>query len=69
MINSCDIRKHRPFRAVTCGDDFLINFFHGPPFRQQSTLRDHQRFVHCVRFSPDGNYFASSGADGKVSKE
>ncbi|RKP08018.1 WD40-repeat-containing domain protein [Thamnocephalis sphaerospora] len=65
-INSCHIRPMRPYRAVTCGDDNLVNFFHGPPFRHQLTLRDHTRFVNCVRFSPDGAHFASTGADAKI---
>uniref|UniRef100_UPI003AAF73FE WD repeat-containing protein 1 isoform X2 n=1 Tax=Centroberyx gerrardi TaxID=166262 RepID=UPI003AAF73FE len=26
----------------------------------------HSRFVNCVRFSPDGNQFATAGADGQI---
>lgn len=29
-------------------------------------LQDHGRFVNCVRFSPDGNRFATASADGQV---
>ncbi|XP_029446779.1 WD repeat-containing protein 1 [Rhinatrema bivittatum] len=29
-------------------------------------VEDHSRFVNCVRFSPDGNRFASSSADGQI---
>ncbi len=29
-------------------------------------MQDHSRFVNCVRFSPDGNRYASAGADGQV---
>lgn len=29
-------------------------------------LQDHTRFVNCVRFSPDGNRFATASADGQV---
>lgn len=28
--------------------------------------QDHSRFVNCVRFSPDGNRFATASADGQV---
>lgn len=31
-----------------------------------SFLQDHTRFVNCVRFSPDGNRFATASADGQV---
>lgn len=31
-------------------------------------LQDHTRFVNCVRFSPDGNRFATASADGQVKK-
>lgn len=30
------------------------------------TKQDHTRFVQAVRYSPDGNLFASGGFDGKV---
>uniref|UniRef100_A0A8C9R3Z5 WD repeat domain 1 n=1 Tax=Scleropages formosus TaxID=113540 RepID=A0A8C9R3Z5_SCLFO len=29
-------------------------------------IDDHGRFVNCVRFSPDGNRFATAGADGQI---
>uniref|UniRef100_A0A7M4E813 WD repeat domain 1 n=1 Tax=Crocodylus porosus TaxID=8502 RepID=A0A7M4E813_CROPO len=29
-------------------------------------LQDHTRFVNCVRFSPDGNRFATASADGQI---
>ncbi|KAJ1060935.1 hypothetical protein K5549_002222 [Capra hircus] len=28
--------------------------------------KDHGRFVNCVRFSPDGNRFATASADGQI---
>lgn len=31
--------------------------------------QDHSRFVNCVRFSPDGNRFATASADGQVRTE
>lgn len=29
-------------------------------------IQEHSRFVQAVRFSPNGNLFASAGFDGKV---
>lgn len=29
-------------------------------------FQEHSRFVQAVRFSPNGNFFASAGFDGKV---
>ncbi|KAI9591421.1 66-kDa stress protein p66 [Syncephalis fuscata] len=65
-INSCHIRSNRPYRAVTAGDDNIVCFFHGPPFRFQFSIKDHSRFVNCVRFSPNGDHFASVSADTKM---
>ena len=32
-VLSCAYKPTRPFRIVTCGEDFLVNFYEGPPFR------------------------------------
>ncbi|RCH82918.1 WD40 repeat-like protein [Rhizopus azygosporus] len=66
VINSVSIRHQRPFRAVTASDDLAVSFFHGVPFKFEKTIRDHSRFVHDVKFSPNGDLFASVGADGKI---
>uniref|UniRef100_T1J0Z1 Actin-interacting protein 1 n=1 Tax=Strigamia maritima TaxID=126957 RepID=T1J0Z1_STRMM len=65
-MNSCDFRSSRPFRIVTASDDNTVAFFEGPPFKFKCTKQDHSRFVQAVRFSPDGEKFASAGFDGKV---
>ena len=41
----------------------LVNFFEGPPFKFKHSIKEHQRFVNCVRFSPDGSKFISVGSD------
>jgi WD40 repeat protein len=69
VINSCSIRQQRPFRAVTCSDDFTVNFYHGPPFKFNLSISDHSRFVQAVKFSPNGDHFASVGSDGKVNEQ
>jgi hypothetical protein len=43
-----------------------VVFYHGVPFKFNKVIRDHSRFVHTVKFSPNGDLFASAGADGKV---
>ncbi|ORX96377.1 WD40 repeat-like protein [Basidiobolus meristosporus CBS 931.73] len=65
-INACDFRLQRPFRAVTCSDDMTVNFYHGAPYKFQSSISDHSRFVQDVKFSPNGEYFVSVGADFKI---
>lgn len=32
-VLSCAFKPTRPFRIVTCGEDFLVNFYEGPPFK------------------------------------
>lgn len=66
IINSVSIRHQRPFRAVTASDDMTVAFYNGVPFKYVKSIRDHTRFIHSVVFSPDGELFASTGADGKI---
>ncbi|KAK7393193.1 hypothetical protein VNO78_21707 [Psophocarpus tetragonolobus] len=56
-VLSCAYKPTRPFRVVTCGEDFLVNFYEGPPFRFKLSHKDHSNFVNCVRYSPDGSKF------------
>ncbi|KAK9115939.1 hypothetical protein Sjap_014886 [Stephania japonica] len=64
-VLSCDFKPTRPFRIVTCGEDFLVNFYEGPPFKFKLSHRDHANFVNCIRFSPDGSKFISVSSDKK----
>jgi WD repeat-containing protein 1 (actin-interacting protein 1) len=65
-IITCSFRPCRPFRVVTGSEDSLVNFHTGPPFKLDSTSTIHTRFVNCVRYSPDGQVFATAGGDGKI---
>lgn len=65
-INSVAIRPCRPLRAVTASDDFTVNFYTGTPYKFSKSLKDHTRFVQCVRYAPDGSKFATCGSDGKI---
>jgi WD40 repeat protein len=62
-ILSCDFKQTRPYRLATGGEDFLCNWFEGPPFKFKKSFKEHSRFVNCVRFSPDGEKLVSVGAD------
>lgn len=66
LINSCDFRPCRPFRIITGSEDNSVGVYEGPPFKFKLTLNDHTRFVQSVRFSPNGELFASGGFDGKM---
>ena len=65
-INSVDFKSSRPFRAAVASEDNSVCYFEGPPFKWKKSLTDHERFVNVVRFSPNGDRFASGGADGKL---
>eukprot|EP00160_Parvularia_atlantis_P006594 Unigene1576_Nuclearia_a/m.4892 Unigene1576_Nuclearia_a/g.4892 ORF Unigene1576_Nuclearia_a/g.4892 Unigene1576_Nuclearia_a/m.4892 type:complete len:601 (-) Unigene1576_Nuclearia_a:89-1891(-) len=65
-INTVDIKATRPYRAATGSDDLCVNFFEGPPFKYKQSNKDHERFVNCIRYSPNGNNFVSVGADSKI---
>ncbi|EEF31329.1 WD-repeat protein, putative [Ricinus communis] len=64
-VLSCAFKPTRPFRIATCGEDFIVNFYEGPPFRFMLSHREHSNFVNCVRFSPDGSKCISVGSDKK----
>ncbi|XP_066939442.1 actin-interacting protein 1 isoform X2 [Macrobrachium rosenbergii] len=65
-INSVSWKPTRPFRIVTGSEDNKSAFFEGPPFTFKCTKNDHTKFVQTVRYSPDGEYFATGGFDGKI---
>jgi WD40 repeat protein len=65
-LNSVDFRAQRPFRCVVGSEDNSICYFEGPPFKWKRTLSEHERFVNVVRYSPDGERFASGAADGRL---
>jgi len=64
-IQSCDFKQTRPYRVITGGEDCMVNFYEGPPFKFKKSLKEHTRFVNCIRFSPDGNKFVTVGSDMK----
>ncbi|KAF2269111.1 WD40 repeat-like protein [Lojkania enalia] len=67
QINTVSIRQQRPLRAVTGSDDTSLVFYHGAPFKFNTSLRgQHNRFVFGTAFAPDGSVFASVGADKRI---
>ncbi|ODM95590.1 Actin-interacting protein 1 [Orchesella cincta] len=65
-INSCDFKPTRPFRIITGSEDNTIGIFEGPPFKFKMTTTDHSGYVFVVKYSPNGELFASGGFDHKV---
>ncbi|KAL8902515.1 MAG: hypothetical protein Q9207_004635 [Kuettlingeria erythrocarpa] len=66
QINCVSIRQQRPLRAITGSDDTSLVFYHGVPFKFNTSLRKHQRFIYGVGFSPDGSSIVSVGADKQI---
>ena len=65
-VLTCDSRPERPFRIATGGSDLSLNFYTGPPFKFSHSNKDHERFINCIRYAPDGSTFASAGSDKKI---
>jgi WD40 repeat protein len=66
-INAVAIRQQRPLRAATAGGDTDIVFYHGAPFKYNTSLKDeHINSVYGIEFSPDGSSLASVGSDKRI---
>lgn len=65
-VNAVAHSPERPYRAVTAGEDYSLQFFNGVPYKHNRSLKDHTNFVNCVRYSPKGGTFASVGSDKKI---
>ncbi|KAF0700925.1 Aste57867_8573 [Aphanomyces stellatus] len=62
-IMSVDYKPTRPFRILTCSEDFNVCAFEGPPFKFKHSIPAHTNFANCVRYSPDGVHAISVGSD------
>lgn len=67
QINCVSIRQQRPLRAATGSDDTSLVFYHGAPFKFNTSLRGtHDKFIYGTAFSPDGSTLVSVGSDKKI---
>jgi WD40 repeat protein len=64
-ITTCAFRPAKPYRVVTGGEDFVVCWFEGPPFKWKHSIPGFSNFVNCVKFSPDGKQFFMVGQDKK----
>eukprot|EP00741_Cyanophora_paradoxa_P011326 tig00020554_g10939.t1 len=60
-VLSCDMRPARPMRLATGSEDATCGWAEGPPFKYKTSMKEHNRAVNCIRFSPDGARAASIG--------
>ncbi|KAF1983597.1 WD40 repeat-like protein [Aulographum hederae CBS 113979] len=68
QINCVSIRQQRPLRAATGSDDTSMVFYHGAPFKFNTSLRgQHNKFIFGTAFSPDGASLVTVGADRRIS--
>jgi len=65
-ITSVSVRHQRPFRAISGSDDNSVLLHTAVPFKYESMISTHTRFVRDVAYSPDGEVFVSVGSDGKM---
>lgn len=67
QINCVSIRQQRPLRAATGSDDTSMVFYHGAPFKFNTSVRGkHDKYVYGAQFSPDGSLLVTVGADKKI---
>ena len=67
QINCVSIRQQRPLRAATGSDDMSLCFFHGAPFKFNTSIRGkHDKFIYGTQFSPDGSSIVSVGSDRRI---
>lgn len=67
--NSVTVFEGPILRHIYFSDVLFLNFSFdvtGPPFKWKMTKTEHQRFVQSVRYSPNGDHFATGGFDGKI---
>ena len=66
LCTNVSFKQNRPHRIILASEDMTSQFFEGVPFKLNKAIKDqHTNFVNCARFSPDGDRFATAGADGK----
>jgi len=64
--NSIAIKQNRPYRCAIASEDYSSYFYQGPPFKLAKNNGDATNFCNCVRFAPDGSYYAVASSDRNV---
>jgi WD40 repeat protein len=66
-VLACDLYPNSGlFRAITASEDRNVNVYDGVPFRFRKSIHSHHGFVYDCRFSRNGIYFATCGADYRI---
>jgi len=66
-ILSVAYKPTRPFRIATAQEDMQCFFYAGPPFKFTHKFQgEHTRYPNLIRFSPDGEFCITVGADSKI---
>jgi WD repeat-containing protein 1 (actin-interacting protein 1) len=67
QVNAVAIRQQRPLRAATAGSDAGMVFYHGTPFKFNTSLRgEHINTIYGTAFSPDGSTLVTVGSDKRI---
>ena len=64
-INSASLHPEKEF-LVAGGDDFKLYKYDCNSGEELESYKGHFGPIHCVRFSPDGELYASVSADGTL---
>ncbi|KAL0479996.1 actin interacting protein with WD40 repeats [Acrasis kona] len=70
QLLTCGLKTDKPFRLATGGEDTQVNFFAGPgfgAFKFQHSVKDHTKFINCIRYSPDNLRFVAVSSDKTIS--
>ncbi|KAI9769522.1 MAG: WD40 repeat-like protein [Geoglossum simile] len=67
QINAVAIRQQRPLRAATAGNDAGMVFYHGAPFKFNTSQRGkHTNTIYGTEFSPDGSTLVTVSSDKRI---
>ncbi len=66
-LSCCSFRPERPYNLVLGGDEYMLKFFQGPPYKfNKSSTKNHSNYINAVKYSPKGAFFISVSSDKKI---